>query len=63
MGDYIKATLTAENDEREIYIPLQQIVYLEADERHSQTFVYCVYREFKVKESITEIISQTIGNK
>ncbi len=63
MGKYIKVTLTAENNEREIHIPEQHIVYLEADERHSQTFVHCVHNEFKVKESISEIVSQTLEKK
>jgi hypothetical protein len=58
MKNFIKVTRTDDTEGGEIFISKYQIVYMEADERHSQTYIYSTGKEFKVKEKISEILSQ-----
>lgn len=58
MNQFIRVTRTLDSEGGEIYISKQQIIYLEEDKRHSQTYIYCIDREFKVIETVSEILSQ-----
>ncbi|NBR15818.1 MAG: hypothetical protein EBQ94_08605 [Flavobacteriales bacterium] len=58
MKTFIKVTQLPGTKDETIYISKYQIVYLEADERHSQTFIYCTNKEFTVIETIDQILSQ-----
>lgn len=62
MATFIKVTRTADTNGGEIWLSKYQIVYMEADERHSQTFIYCADKELKVIETIADILAQ-IGQK
>lgn len=58
MANFIKVTRTEDTGGGEIWISKYQIIYMEADERHSQTDIYCVNMEIKVIEGISEILAQ-----
>lgn len=58
MKSFIKVTKTGDSGGGEIWISKYQIAYLEADERHSQTYIYYSDKELKVTESITAILNQ-----
>ncbi len=51
MKSFIKVTRTDDTGGGEIWISKYPIIYLEADERHSQTYIYYSDREIKVIES------------
>lgn len=56
MSTFIKLTRTAESEGGEIWISKYQIIYMEADDRHSQTYIHISNGEIKVKESVNEIL-------
>ena len=58
MKNFIKLTLTNDSNGGEIWVSKYQIIYMEADEPHSQTYVYVATGEIKVTESISDILSQ-----
>ena len=59
MKNFIKVTGKEDTTVGVVWVSKYQIVYLEADEDHSQTFIYCSGgREFKVAESVSEILKQ-----
>jgi hypothetical protein len=58
MKSFIKVTKTADTGGGEIWVSKYQIVYLEPDERHSQTYIYYSDKELKVIESVPEILNQ-----
>ncbi len=58
MKDFIKVTRTEDTNGGEIWVSKYQIKYMEADERHSQTFIYLPNDELIVTETIIEILNQ-----
>lgn len=57
MGTFIKLTRTADTTGGEIWISEYQIIFMEEDEKHSQTYLHTSNGEIKVTENVKEILT------
>lgn len=58
MTTFIKLTRINSIENEEIWVSKYQIVYMEEDQRYSQTYLFTTLGEIIVAENITEIIAK-----
>jgi hypothetical protein len=58
MKNFIKVTRTEDSNGGQIWISKYQIIFMEADVSHSQTFIQLPNYEINVTENISDILAQ-----